>query len=825
MKKIFTAALLLLASISAFAQFSPGQILTAAALNGQFALYAPLGGATFTGPVTIPTLSVTGSISLSSPLPVALGGTGQATAVAAAHALNLGTTDTPTFYGVTINGSTQHGLIVGGGNGNPFTYTATGSAGQPLLSGGAAADPSFGTLGANYGGTGLTSLTQYSTLVGNGTGAVSLISPNTANYAYLSNGPSANPSFQQLTAPVVNYNQGATGAVTRALSLKLQESVSVLDFAGADPTGATDSSTAINSALTALASSGGTLLVPPGTYTVNSDLLYYSNLTFYVARGATMNFNGSRFTPANASVVNVSLIVDGAMNSSNLSTNAPQKFSWPSDTGSGHTTYERGFVEFGGASGTSRSPGFFYVGGHGTITGDFTGTPSTANLWTGDLCRKGIATFFSDNVLVEDVNVSGFHGEAVYHYDSTSPVTNVVFQHTYVHDTNFNALNFNNLSEAKNSYIRDNTTYNSYQGIEISAGSAINNTVRLTQGPGILTGAGTVQTVSILNNTVDSAQADGIDANSYSGNTGTGVIDVIGNIISNSQGNGIVSNYLNSLEVRGNIISGYATTAASYGVYVGSGVSYGNVSWNKITAPNAGATAPIRNAATYPTSTNNLYYDTTTNAPVLASTAGYLASTQTNEYRVIDGIGAAGVGNSIIYKIGSGLPLAAQQNYAKTYSSVDATGSTGASGSYHIATKKTSTESTTLSDTAVFDQNGNVLVTSAGGLGYGVGSGGTVTQATSKSTAVTLNTPTGQITTANSALAAGATATFTLNDSVMSANDVLVVSINANSPNASSYSVSGLASSTGTIFLKNTSAGSLSDAVVINFAVIKGSAS
>jgi len=42
----------LLWAAGANAQFTPGQLLTAGALNAQFALYAPLAGATFTGPVS-----------------------------------------------------------------------------------------------------------------------------------------------------------------------------------------------------------------------------------------------------------------------------------------------------------------------------------------------------------------------------------------------------------------------------------------------------------------------------------------------------------------------------------------------------------------------------------------------------------------------------------------------------------------------------------------------------------------------------------------------------------------------------------------------------
>lgn len=52
-----TVALLALVSAHAFAQFTPGQVLTAAQLNSQFALYVPIAGGTLTGPLTVPTLA------------------------------------------------------------------------------------------------------------------------------------------------------------------------------------------------------------------------------------------------------------------------------------------------------------------------------------------------------------------------------------------------------------------------------------------------------------------------------------------------------------------------------------------------------------------------------------------------------------------------------------------------------------------------------------------------------------------------------------------------------------------------------------------------
>jgi hypothetical protein len=119
--------------------------------------------------------------------------------------------------------------------------------------------------------------------------------------------------------------------------------------------------------------------------------------------------------------------------------------------------------------------------------------------------------------------------------------------------------------------------------------------------------------------------------------------------------------------------------------------------------------------------------------------------------------------------------------------------------------------------------SGEIIITSAAKLGYGTGSGGTVTQATSKSTGVTLDKPTGQITMNNASLAAAAEVSFTLTNSVIAATDVVVVSI-ASGATAGAYSVQCDATAAGScrIGVGNRSTGSLSEALVLNFVVIKG---
>lgn len=121
------------------------------------------------------------------------------------------------------------------------------------------------------------------------------------------------------------------------------------------------------------------------------------------------------------------------------------------------------------------------------------------------------------------------------------------------------------------------------------------------------------------------------------------------------------------------------------------------------------------------------------------------------------------------------------------------------------------------------DSSLNIVQTAVAGLGYGTGAGGTVTQATSKTTTVTLNKPCGQIITHSAALAAGATVQFGVNNTSISTSDTVLVTVNAGNTNAGSYRT--FAYPANTIYyiqLVNIGAVSLSEAVSLNFAIIKG---
>ena len=108
-----------------------------------------------------------------------------------------------------------------------------------------------------------------------------------------------------------------------------------------------------------------------------------------------------------------------------------------------------------------------------------------------------------------------------------------------------------------------------------------------------------------------------------------------------------------------------------------------------------------------------------------------------------------------------------------------------------------------------------------GTFGYISGNGGTQTQQNNKSTGVTLNAPCGRIEMNTDALAADTTVTFTLTNSSIGANDLLVLN-HVSGGTAGSYLLNAQAAAgSASINVTNITTGSLSEAIVIGFAIIK----
>lgn len=124
-----------------------------------------------------------------------------------------------------------------------------------------------------------------------------------------------------------------------------------------------------------------------------------------------------------------------------------------------------------------------------------------------------------------------------------------------------------------------------------------------------------------------------------------------------------------------------------------------------------------------------------------------------------------------------------------------------------------------------FYKDGKILATNSPGLGYGAGSGGTATQPVSKSEPVTVNKPSGQITMHNAALAAGVEVEFIVNCSVIAASDSVLVNVSGGVLSFTNYRLKASIQGAGqfVVGIENRTGGSLSEAVVIQFNVIKGS--
>lgn len=105
--------------------------------------------------------------------------------------------------------------------------------------------------------------------------------------------------------------------------------------------------------------------------------------------------------------------------------------------------------------------------------------------------------------------------------------------------------------------------------------------------------------------------------------------------------------------------------------------------------------------------------------------------------------------------------------------------------------------------------------------GYVTGEGGAVTQATSKSTGVTLDKKCGQITLNAASLAADTTVSFVLTNNTVASTDILVLN-HVSAGTAGAYLLNARAGSgSATIDVRNVTASPLSEAIVIGFVVIK----
>lgn len=126
---------------------------------------------------------------------------------------------------------------------------------------------------------------------------------------------------------------------------------------------------------------------------------------------------------------------------------------------------------------------------------------------------------------------------------------------------------------------------------------------------------------------------------------------------------------------------------------------------------------------------------------------------------------------------------------------------------------------------------GSILTSSSGGgtgggIGYVTGAGSSTTQITSKATAFTCNTVTGQITFNNAALAGWVTVSAIFNNSALTSTDMMILNhVSGGTVGGYAYGASNFSTSSCNVWLTNNSTASLSEAVVLKYAILRASVS
>jgi hypothetical protein len=226
---------------------------------------------------------------------------------------------------------TAHGVLIGEGTA-AVNSTAAGTAGQPLLSGGASADPAFGTLGIGAGGTGET------------TAAAALAALGAAS----SGANSSITSLSGLTT-ALSIPQGGTGATTAA---------GALTSLGAASSGANSSITSLSGLTTPLSASQGGTGATAATGT--GDVVLQSSPTIMApAISTSANLSGTA-TPLllDSSAGTAGQVLTSAGPGATPTWTTPSVASYPipvADGGTGATTAAGALTNLGAASSGANS--------------------------------------------------------------------------------------------------------------------------------------------------------------------------------------------------------------------------------------------------------------------------------------------------------------------------------------------------------------------------------------------------------------------------------------------------------------------------------------
>ena len=344
--------------------------------------------------------------------------------------------------------------------------------------------------------------------------------------------------------------------LTKAHNRMIQGSLtSVIDF-GADSTGATDSSSAIQSAATSLSSSGGTIVFPTGSYAVSSSITLPDNVSVIGTAG------GSTITCASMSGGAFAAITAGA-----------------------NSIIEK--MRFTG------------------VDEDVAGACAVrVNKKDGVIISDNIITGFGDPIYVTDADdfivrnnkITNFHRWGIQFAKATNGlISNNIVKNSTIYDGikgNGNIYGDATFYTSSNIIVSENIcTGNNRDGIDMASDLSTitisNNTCTGNTLSGIeiklLAGGASASNINITNNNINQNGASGIRIDDLLSSK------VNGNIIDNSAGDGILSSYCKDCDIMDNIVR----TSTDNGIRVlgqsGNIAEYINILGNKCINNGAGS--------------------------------------------------------------------------------------------------------------------------------------------------------------------------------------------------------------------------------------------
>ncbi len=204
--------------------------------------------------------------------------------MAVGNAINEQTIGVCGFTGTAFTGTavTNHNLIIGGSTSSTLTNVApSATSGIPVISQGASSDPTFGTAVVAGGGTGQVTLTNHGVLIGQGTSAIAQTATGSSGQILRSGGAAADPAYSTATYP---STAGTSGNVLTSDGTNWNSTA---------PTGLSNlffaTGTLTNAQIKAINSTPIELIAAPGA----GKVIHVLSTSFKLIYGGTNAFTGS----------------------------------------------------------------------------------------------------------------------------------------------------------------------------------------------------------------------------------------------------------------------------------------------------------------------------------------------------------------------------------------------------------------------------------------------------------------------------------------------------------------------------------------------------